>query len=350
MKDGPYIYKASDNAYLKITVDSHGRIDRDYVNSIGDPIRCEIDNGDDESFEFKLRKENNRLNIAPATMTSKLIVISDIEGNFNALQGILMANGVVNKAYDWVFGDGQLLLCGDMVDRGNNVIPVLWLIYKLESQAQKAGGHVYFLLGNHEDLFLSSKLRYVHPKYITNAKSITKIESSIDAFNELNSESLILRQWMSQKDSLQKIGEILFVHGGISIDLIEKGLDVKEINSLIKKGLTKDPLKPTSRMPLVSFLFSNKGPLWYRGMVMDYKDQYKKMEEADVDKVLKYFNVKHIVIGHSIISEVSSDFSHKLFRIDVGHPEERSTGKAQGLLIESSNFYRINDLGDRELL
>ena len=42
------------------------------------------------------------------------------------------------------------MIIGDIFDRGKDVPQIFWLFYKLEEEAAKAGGHVSFMLGNHE--------------------------------------------------------------------------------------------------------------------------------------------------------------------------------------------------------
>lgn len=350
MKDGPYLYFAENEKYLQVDIDDKGIVHRKFINAKSASITCYVDNEDQDSFSFNIRQDRNAIIEPPSHIPEKLIVVSDIEGNFNALQGILLANGVINKDCDWIYGKGQLLLCGDMVDRGKNVIPVLWLIYKLESQAQEQGGHVYFLLGNHEEFFLSSNTKYVHIKYRSVALAISDNKDAKKAYKEIHADPFVLRDWLLQKDSIVKIRNVLFVHAGISKELIEKRMEIAQINSLIKMGMPKTPVRPVSLIPKIKFLFSSKGPLWYRGLVMDYKVKYKKVVEEDVDRILDYFKVDHIVVGHSMVEEVSSDFNRKVFRIDVGHPVKKSTGKAQCLLIEKGNFYRVNDLGEKVLL
>ena len=90
-----------------------------------------FDPAGDKLFSFKLMREHK---VSPAIYPSpeKLLAISDIEGNFNALQSFLKNNGIVDSNYNWTYGNGHLVLVGDFVDRGNNVTQVLWLIYKLE--------------------------------------------------------------------------------------------------------------------------------------------------------------------------------------------------------------------------
>lgn len=350
MKDGPYIYYKDQNDYLQVDIDENGFVNRKHLNGNIKSITCHVDNDAQDTFTFDLRDDHEKMIKAPSKVSEKLLVISDIEGNFNAMQGLLLANGVIDKNHDWIYGKGQLILCGDMVDRGKNVIPVLWLIYKLETQAHEAGGHVYFLYGNHEELLISGSTKYVHPKYKYSASSIIAKENPKEAFRELLAYPFVLRDWLLQKDSIVKIADVLFVHAGISSKLIEKGFTIDEINKLIRKGISRTPVRPVTLIPKIAFLFGGNGPLWYRGMVMDYKDKYKKMEEEELKKILAYFDVNHIVLGHSLVAEVSSDFKRKVFRIDVGHPTEKSTGMSQGLLISSNKFYRVNDLGEQFLI
>ncbi|MFN9954115.1 MAG: metallophosphoesterase, partial [bacterium] len=65
----------------------------------------------------------------------KMLIFSDIEGEFGSMRKFLQANKVIDDKFKWIFGDGQLLLVGDFVDRGKQVTEVLWLIYSLEEQA-----------------------------------------------------------------------------------------------------------------------------------------------------------------------------------------------------------------------
>lgn len=46
------------------------------------------------------------------------------------------------------------MIIGDIFDRGKDVPQIFWLFYKLEEEAAKAGGHVSFILGNHEPMVL----------------------------------------------------------------------------------------------------------------------------------------------------------------------------------------------------
>lgn len=78
-------------------------------------------------------------------MPDKIVAISDIEGNFYGFSNFLIAYNVIDANYNWTFSNGHLILNGDFVYRGNNVVPVLWLIYKLEKQHKThAQSHINF--------------------------------------------------------------------------------------------------------------------------------------------------------------------------------------------------------------
>ncbi len=73
-----------------------------------------------------------------------------MEGNYGAFKSLLQANGVIDAQMKWQYGDNHIVLVGDMVDRGDELLQVLWLIYKLEQEVKEAGGRVHFIIGYHE--------------------------------------------------------------------------------------------------------------------------------------------------------------------------------------------------------
>ena len=69
---------------------------------------------------------------------------------------------------------------------------------------------------------------------------------------------------------------------------------------MIKADLKKDDL-------LNFFVFTN-GPTWYRGY---FKDELK---ESDIDSILNYFKVEHIVVGHTSQEQVLASITIKSLR------------------------------------
>ena len=347
MIDGPYIYDTDENQFPVWQIKKqHDEIiaDNFFIDKgTAASLRCFVDDVHGDYFDFELR--NTAFTAPPSTYDNadRIFAVADIEGNFYAFERLLIGNGVMDKNYNWSFGKGHLVLNGDFVDRGKNVIPLLWLMYKLEYQATQVGGQVHYILGNHEDFFAAGNIKYVHHKYFKSAKKLTGIDEIREGFKALNNKNLFLRKWMLSKNSIEKIGNILFVHGGISKKLLATGVSMDEVNLLIRKVMQKKPLNERE-FQLSDLLFHMYGPLWYRGFVFNYRNDKKDTEEH-IQNVLDYFDAKQIIIGHNMVDEISPDYNQKLYRIDVRQSNDKVTGEVSGLLIENGRFYRVDDKG-----
>jgi len=333
--DGPYIFYRDSTAGV-ITFDRLLNPDTTYFSQkeLGYlTLRSEFDSISCPVLEFKIRQERISTD-AGYPMPSKLIAVSDIEGNFEKLYKLLIANKVIDKNYNWSFGEGHLVIVGDLVDRGDYVTQCQWLVYKLEEEAAGAGGKVQYLLGNHDRMIMSGDDRYVSEKYHPLFDKL-KVKAS-----NLYSDSTEFGRWMRTKNAVAQAGNIVFVHGGFSYELLEKDLTIADINSAVQKEIDKaDPESDEAK-----FLFSKYGVLWYRGMIQDY-GEYKKITEDKLDEVLNKYSAETVVIGHCVMDSVSSDFSGKVIRIDVDHYE-----KAQGLLIDNGIFYAVDESGNKRRL
>lgn len=93
-----------------------------------------------------------------------ILALSDVEGNYRTFRDFLIQQRVIDDELRWTFGRGHLVLVGDFVDRGASTTQVLWLIYKLEQAATSHGGHVHFILGNHEIKNLQGNFADAHRK------------------------------------------------------------------------------------------------------------------------------------------------------------------------------------------
>jgi len=279
----------------------------------------------------------------------KILVTSDNEGNFNSFYSLLVSAQVMDTSYRWTFGDGHLVIAGDMFDRGDNVIPCLWMVYNLEQQAKKAGGGVHFILGNHEVMNLQGDIRYVNPKYIQLAKALFHEKNEKKAYGYLLSNTNILVQWVKSKNTVEKIGNMLFLHGGISEEILDANLSIDELNTIVRSNIHKNLLKEPSENEMANLVMGRFGPLWYRGMVKKYKEHYVKLEPSSIDNILNFYGVDHIVIGHTIVAdEITTDFGGKVIRVDIKQSAEKFSGKSQALLIEGGDtFFKINDLGEK---
>lgn len=261
---------------------------------------------------------------------SRIFVLSDIEGEYAALKGLLLAGGVMDQSFRWTFGKGHLVVVGDVFDRGSAVAECLWLFYHLEEQAKKAGGYLHYVLGNHELMNLTGDYRYLNPRYLELAQ-----QAGVP-YAQFYSPQTELGRWLRTKNVAEKIGPYLFVHGGISQMVNEWGPSLDTLNGRVRPYYDHPG---DSTMPAtVSPLFSDAGPMWYRGYYID-----PKASSTQVDSTLRLFRVKTIVTGHTPISRIAAFHDGRVINVDVPHAK----GASEALLIEGRQMYRVNGKGEK---
>jgi hypothetical protein len=263
----------------------------------------------------------------------RLFVVSDIEGEYEGFKALLQAAGVMDKNFNWTFGTGHLVVCGDVVDRGSQVTECLWLIYHLEEKAKEAGGYLHFLLGNHEIMVINGEVRYLHPKYVELAK-----QKGID-YASFYSERTELGRWLHTKNVVEKIGNLLFLHGGVSQYLNQWEQPLDSINMAARSYY--DSYNDRDLPPVAQLLLLDMGPLWYRGYYLA-----PLASQSQVDSTLRLFGAEKVITGHSPVDRISSFYAGKVINVDVPHAK----GASEGLLIEDKKYYRIRLQGTRELL
>jgi len=267
--------------------------------------------------------------------TFKVGAISDIHGQYNTLIKLLKNNGVITKKGKWNFGNGHFVIVGDIFDRGPMVTEVLWFLYDLEKQAEKKGGKLHVLLGNHDVMVLNGNLRAIHPKY----KEVAKILNS--PFNSLFSKGTVLGDWLRTRPVLVKINGMLFTHGGLHPDFVTKGLSIEQINTAFKQQLVESELS-TKRNELGNYLHRGHGPIYYRGYF-----QGERPSDTQIADLLSYFKATNIIVGHTTHRQIETRYNGKVIVVDANM---KSGAMGEILFWETGKFYRGNILGQQLLL
>lgn len=342
--DGPFVINNVNNEIEYITTITNENdisVQRSILNR-SKPFICRVDNKDNDSFSVKLM-DTLKVHASRYPEVKKLFVISDLHGSFNSMASLLMNNGVMDKDYNWSFGDGHLVMIGDITDRGINTIPCLWLFYHLEKQAQDK---LHYLFGNHELMTLYGRASYLHEKTQKSIVEITGDKSANKAIKTLFSKESELGSWLRKRNTIEIIGDMLFVHAGISERLVNSKLNIDQINETVRKYADVRSRDIPKTDTIARMIFGREGPIWYRGLVMDYKDYYKKMSQDSFSSIIEHFGVNRIFIGHTEVDNISNDYNGHLIRVNVSQPSEKNSSKAQGLLIDGDNYYRVNGKGE----
>lgn len=268
---------------------------------------------------------------------SRIFAVSDIHGEYDALVDLLKNAGIVGDDLSWAFGEGHMVIAGDIFDRGDQVTECLWLIHRLEREARAAGGRVHYLLGNHEMMVMQGDLRYVHDGYLSGVVAHSGVK-----YPDLFGPAMELGRWLRTRHMAVRVNGIVFVHGGMGPEVVRRKLSLKDINEGARAAID---LRSYDLMfnDMPGFLLDTEGPLWYRGYHRA-SASYPQATDQDIDAILKHFDASAVVVGHTDVGEIQALYGGKVYGIDMSL--ER-VGWFQGLLWEGGAFYRVDGDGSR---
>jgi hypothetical protein len=331
INDGPYIYLINNKLkakWIENSVCKDEFLIRDNFNEIRKKFGLSF-NYNDLIDIYRLKPECNQTYIN----IDSISVITDVHGEYNTYIDLLKGIGIVDENLKWSFGKGHLVVLGDIFDRGDQVTEVLWHLFGLEKQAEQAGGMVHLLLGNHEFMALRNDLGETHEKY----RKVETIAGS--RYADLYSERSVLGKWLRSKPVIITINDLLFVHGGISMEMAQKKLKIRQINKIFTTEVLGKNLKEVYEIESLKFLNQTDGPIWYRGYFND-----SAFCESKIDSILAFYGKKNIVVGHTPKPEITSLFGRKILGADAG-----ITNKLPGemLIYKNGSFYKCFSTGRR---
>jgi hypothetical protein len=267
-----------------------------------------------------------------------LIVLSDVHAKWVPFVSVLKQNKVIDNDLHWIFGRNELMIIGDVFDRGDDATTCLWLIYKLQAEAREAGGEVYFNTGNHEEDMTKNAMRATNQKYKNLASKYfgTPVDESEygSRFFNTNTE---LGRWIGKSNAIQIIGTDLFVHGGLSQEFYERNYEIPEVNEIMGVDILKHSF--AERDPFL-FLYDhgNGGPLAYRGFA---PGQDGPLSPETFNGLLNRYNVKRFIIGHNEHNEGDGPIAYpergyRVINVNVSTQLALDAKRGRGILIEKN--------------
>lgn len=291
--------------------------------------------------------------------SQRIVAVGDLHGDYDAWLAIARNAGLTDAKGKWTGGNATLVQLGDVVDRGPASLKIIRHLMKLQREAPKKGGRVIALVGNHEAMMMIGDFRYVHPGefaafttkqseqvrervYAANRQAI---ETAYKARNPAMTSEAIkaewirttplgqleyqaawapdgeLGKWAMPNPAVAKVGDTLFVHGGISSAYASIPID--ELNRRVAAALKAQDGSPTA------IIGHPQGPLWYRGLIsrgdgdeatvapIPQNETVALTIDQEIDLVLKSYGVKRIVVGHTPSRDgIISALNGRLWRAD----------------------------------
>lgn len=314
------------------------------------------------------------------TTTARIVAIGDIHGAYDRFRAILREAGVTDGRDRWIGGTTILVQTGDVLDRGDDSRRVLDLLMRLERDAERAGGRVYALLGNHEVLRMVGDLRYVSTgeyQAFREGESRARLDALYEIimgrqrdqaraedkpFDEREFRETFYRdnpigvvelvrafgaqgqygKWLRQRDILVRINGHVFVHGGISPEVAALGCDA--LIAAARAEMASGPALPPAPLP---HLNGEDGPTWFRGLVNG------TLDTPAVQAILDTFKARHIIVGHTVTntSRITPMHEGRVIALDTGMLGEPHYpgGTPAALIIEGDSYIAVYQ-GRREPL
>jgi len=336
VSDGPYVFWLDNRVVVQYVCDDQ-KLSQQY--EIKDSMEI-ADSCEESSDTYSISAHPSAPESDNFSGASKIIAIGDIHGSFDSFINLLLEFEVIDDDLDWNWGDGHLVITGDIFDRGPGVNDALWFVHQLEKEAKHDGGWVHFLLGNHEIMVLRGDNRYVNEKYTQVVSRKLKIKVS-----DLYGPETELGRWLRTKNVIEKINNIIFVHAGISPELIQRDYKIRMVNERIRDSLDVRDYTIQLEEDLL-FLYGYKGPFWYRGYIRDWQE-IPMADKDQVISVLDFYGASTLVVGHTIMDQITSFYGGLVYAIDTGIYKGN---KGEALLWENDSFFRLNFSSGKELL
>lgn len=245
-----------------------------------------------------------------------IYVVGDVHGRYDQMKNLLINSKVIDNDLNWTAGKAHIAFLGDVFDRGDDVIKVLWFIHDLEEKAALSGGKVHLVLGNHEIMTMTKDLRYVSRKEKNIALGL-KVNYD-ELFHPMDS---YLGSWLRSKVSLLKIDQVVMAHGGI-LDI--GPLSLEEFNNkanyymqdpmyleMMRKTPDSSKYDPEKWIEMKSFFYVEDAPYWYRGYVL-----YDTLG-PQLNSMLKKHYAKIHVVAHTTRKTITQKYDGKLLTTDL---------------------------------
>eukprot|EP01026_Neomeris_dumetosa_P033240 TRINITY_DN2648_c0_g1_i1.p2 TRINITY_DN2648_c0_g1~~TRINITY_DN2648_c0_g1_i1.p2 ORF type:complete len:419 (-),score=60.06 TRINITY_DN2648_c0_g1_i1:295-1551(-) len=303
----------------------------------------------------------------------RVVSIGDIHGDLAKAKRAFRAARLIDDQDNWSGGSTVCVQIGDLLDRGDDEVQLLYFMEKLSRQAQLAGGALHVITGNHESMNIAGNYRYatqggkqgfqrwrVLQRVGQQLKERCDCEvgardpgkdvdrqdldpGSIARHAALDPGGPVVRRFLCRYPLVLQVGSSVFVHAGILPKHLEIGLENMDrqyldwmLQQSKEKSNTDGKIQPVK---IPAFMRSRESIVWTR--------LYSNGDETKCDcntlkEVLdKIPGAKRMVVGHTIQEEgINTICNNQVYRVDVGLSKGCGNGHPEAVEILGDNEVR----------
>lgn len=329
---------------------------------------------------------NPRANAPPAPhlplsthfpVPSRLVAIGDLHGDLpKSLQALTLAGLVDPFSLRWIGGSTVAVQIGDVLDRGDDEIRLLYLLHRFKLESARTGGAFLSIHGNHEVMNIEGDFRYVTPGGLEEFKQWGRwyrvglsmkrlclgLEPPTDPFKgiptsfpgvkkefwegfrariaALRPAGILSHRFLSDNPTVIVVGDSVFIHGGLLEQHVEYGFE--RINEE-----ARDWIRGLNGRLSPWYMRGRDSVIWLRRFSDGFNCDCQHLQA-----VLSMIpGVRRMIMGHTIQEEgITAVCQDRAIRIDVGLSKGCSNGLPEVLEICRGVDLRVitaNTLYDR---
>lgn len=248
--------------------------------------------------------------------TGRVVALSDIHGDFEAMLAILMERGLIDDRGKWIGGESHLVVNGDLIAGEKYSRFLLDFLMTLERQAKAAGGNLHVVLGNKEILAVQKDKNPLSSDELRHFKGAPSVNGS--PRNALRHDSEYAR-WLSEKNLIIQINDRFFVHGGWNPKWFKKN-KIEDINYTARAWIRffqGGPVEPPKQTKWVVDE-RKEGPAWTR--VFKPRREFGRYVDKKPRGAPKYRDVKESLAEHGAVQAVFGHLPSPWGKLMLDHP------------------------------
>lgn len=295
---------------------------------------------DKKTWELIYKEQCSEFKKYPSVLPAvkRIIVIGDLHGDWEMTIKSLKIAKLIDSNNNWIGGETVVVQVGDQIDRCRfsgmscnlpnttkndeaSDVKILNYFTKLHEQAQKTGGAVYSIIGNHELMNVNGDMRYVSYKNVKEFENYKKPDGSIikdgmEARSWAFSPGNPIANFLGCTRQLSLIiGSNLFVHAGVVPKIAEK-YGVQDMNQIMSLFLWDKLNNSVDYKDLLDS--SDYSPLWNR--VFGNKSKSQESCNQLMNPLKEIYKVDRMFIGHTpqIETGITNACQGKIWLTDYG--------------------------------
>lgn len=249
---------------------------------------------------------------------NRVVAIGDIHADIGALHKALEAAGATNARGDWIGGALTVVQLGDLIGRSDDERQVLDFIFEIQRKAARAGGAVHALIGNHEVFGGRVDNQAVGRSPFAAYEGIPGLQLDDPRLrglfpNERARGAALMAggpyaKRLSAFPAVLKLGDTVFVHGGVVPRWARYGLD--RINREVSQWLQGLAPEPDSARGVDD----GDRVMWTRQFSSNVDE-----EDCEVlAESLRILGARRMIVAHTVLPEITARCDDRIWAIDVG--------------------------------